>query len=69
MTNSLIERIRKFNIGKRKPNRFIVHLAQQAEIAVEGCDILVAYMKKPNAKNANDRQERQNFLKDCHLQK
>ena len=52
MANTFFERLR--GVGKRKPNRFIVLLAEQAAISVEGCDILVAYMKKPNEKNAKE---------------
>jgi predicted phosphate transport protein (TIGR00153 family) len=54
MANSFFARFRNITFGKRKPNRFITLLAEQAAIAVESCDILVAYMKKPTAKNAKD---------------
>jgi len=50
---SFLERLRAMRIGQRKPNRFILMLAQQATIAVEACEILVAYMKDPSAENAD----------------
>jgi uncharacterized protein len=56
MVNRFLERLRSIRFGKRKPNRFITLLGEQATIAVESCEILEAYMKKPNAKNAKDLQ-------------
>ena len=37
---------------KRKPNRFIDLLVQQAQITVEGMEALVAYFEKPTKKRA-----------------
>src|SRR5689334_4358420 len=54
MARSFFDRFRNTGIGNRKPNRFIALLSEQATIAVEGCDILVKYMKEPNEKNAKD---------------
>jgi len=58
MANRILERFRSIslNFGRRKPNRFIGLLGEQAAVAVESCEILEAYMKKPNAKNAKDLQ-------------
>jgi uncharacterized protein len=36
---------------KRKPNRFVTRLEQQAQLLVLGADALRDYMKKPNKKN------------------
>jgi uncharacterized protein len=38
---------------QRKPNRFVVHLEQQAQLLVLGTDALRDYMKKPNKKNTS----------------
>lgn len=37
---------------RRKPNRFLQHLGEQAEIVVQGTEALVSYMTKPSKKNA-----------------
>lgn len=41
------------NLFKRKPNRFIELLIQQAELTVEGLDGLVAYFERPTKKRAD----------------
>lgn len=51
---TLLERIRKMKVIKRRPNRFIELLTEQAGTAVDACDILVRYMKDPSAENAQD---------------
>lgn len=43
-------RLRK--MFRRQPNRFIVRLAEQAAIVVEGTDAMQMYMQKPGKKNA-----------------
>jgi hypothetical protein len=37
---------------QRGPDRFIMHLTEQARLTVVGCEILVEYMRRPNKKNA-----------------
>ncbi|MBZ0281503.1 MAG: DUF47 family protein [Anaerolineae bacterium] len=37
---------------QRKPNRFIKRLGEQSVIVVQGTEALIAYMAKPNKKNA-----------------
>jgi predicted phosphate transport protein (TIGR00153 family) len=37
---------------RRKPNRFLQHLGEQAQIVVQGTEALVGYMTKPSKKNA-----------------
>jgi uncharacterized protein len=54
MSSHFFDRLRSMRIGQRKPNRFIQLLTDQATIAVEGCDLLVAYMKSPDEKNAKE---------------
>jgi uncharacterized protein len=50
LLSSLRGRVRK--LFKRHPNRFIVRLAEQAEIVMNGTDALQTYMLKPSKKNA-----------------
>ncbi|MEM4725051.1 MAG: DUF47 family protein [Candidatus Hadarchaeum sp.] len=54
MGTSLAERIRNFrlNLFRRRPNRFIQLLIEQATLTVNGCGALVDYMQKPSKKNA-----------------
>ncbi len=51
---NLFERLKGLRVGQRKSNRFIHLLIKQASVAVEGCDILVAYMTDPSAENAQE---------------
>jgi uncharacterized protein len=37
---------------KRKPDKFLIRLEEQAALTVSGLDLLLDYMKKPNEKNA-----------------
>src|SRR5947207_5270004 len=46
----LVERMR--SSFQRRPDRFLVHLSEQATITVGALDALLDYMKKPNEKNA-----------------
>ncbi len=52
MAGNFMDRLR--GAGKRKPNRFIGLLTEQASIVVQGCDILVQYMKTPDERTAAD---------------
>lgn len=40
------------NLFKRRPNRFIERLGQQAAVVAQGTQALIDYMDKPNKKNA-----------------
>jgi predicted phosphate transport protein (TIGR00153 family) len=37
---------------RRKPDKFLIRLVEQATLTVSGLDLLLDYMKKPNDKNA-----------------
>jgi predicted phosphate transport protein (TIGR00153 family) len=47
------KKIRLGDIFKRKPDRFIELLTQQAQLTVEGLEALSAYFEKPNKKRAD----------------
>jgi predicted phosphate transport protein (TIGR00153 family) len=54
MGTKLAERLRSLKIMpfRRKPDRFIKRLIEQATLTVAGCEALMEYMAKPSKKNA-----------------